>query len=54
MSNETVVEAFPEPTEGVERDEETDMSERHNEDYPFYIVPRPPIPGKTLWSVTPY
>ncbi|MFM8331777.1 MAG: hypothetical protein ACKN9T_08815 [Candidatus Methylumidiphilus sp.] len=24
------------------------------EDYPFYIVPPPPIPGQTGWSIVPW
>lgn len=23
-------------------------------EYPFYIVPSPPIPGKTAWSIVPW
>jgi len=24
------------------------------EDYPFYIVPSPPVPGQTGWSIVPW
>lgn len=24
------------------------------DDYPFYIVPAPPVPGRTAWSVVPW
>lgn len=24
------------------------------EEYPFYIVPPPPIPGQTGWSIVPW
>jgi len=24
------------------------------EDYPFHIVPQPPIPGQTGWSIVPW
>ncbi len=24
------------------------------EEYPFYIVPPPPIPGQTSWSIVPW
>jgi hypothetical protein len=24
------------------------------EEYPFYIVPAPPIPGQTGWSIVPW
>lgn len=24
------------------------------EDYPFYIVPPPPVPGQTGWSIVPW
>jgi hypothetical protein len=32
----------------TERSEETIEST----EFPFYIVPPPPIPGKTAWSIT--
>ncbi|QSA95986.1 hypothetical protein [Methylococcus sp. EFPC2] len=28
--------------------------ESASEAYPYYIVPRPPVPGKTAWSVVPW
>lgn len=51
MNPEMNAEARPEVYEISEGDE---MTSRDVElaDYPFYIVPRPPIPGKTGWSVT--
>lgn len=27
---------------------------RQQEDYPFYIVPPPPLPGQTGWSIVPW
>jgi hypothetical protein len=31
-----------------------DAPDSNVEDYPFYIVPSPPIPGQTGWSIVPW
>lgn len=31
-----------------------DSSAPEQEDYPFYIVPAPPVPGQTGWSIVPW
>jgi hypothetical protein len=31
-----------------------ETSASNPEDYPFYIVPPPPIPGQTGWSIVPW
>ena len=31
-----------------------EASAPRHEDYPFYIVPPPPIPGQTGWSIVPW
>ncbi|BBA37443.1 hypothetical protein sS8_5526 [Methylocaldum marinum] len=51
MNSESTTKVESNPTEisrsQVEHTEETAKSD----EYPFYIVPRPPIPGKTAWSI---
>lgn len=31
-----------------------DATPSPSEDFPFYIVPAPPIPGQTSWSIVPW
>jgi len=31
-----------------------EASTYHEEEYPFHIVPAPPIPGQTGWSIVPW
>lgn len=31
-----------------------EASDPRQEDYPFYIVPPPPVPGQTGWSIVPW
>ncbi len=38
------------PEEKAAADENT----AEGEDYPFYILPPPPIPGQTSWSIVPW
>ncbi|WP_169603560.1 hypothetical protein [Methylococcus geothermalis] len=43
---ETVVPSTP------ANEQETAATEQ--DEYPFYIIPAPPVPGRTSWSVVPW
>ncbi|MDD5035582.1 MAG: hypothetical protein PHE55_12575 [Methylococcaceae bacterium] len=34
--------------------QEIPTSQSRPEEYPYYIVPKPPIPGQTAWSIVPW
>jgi hypothetical protein len=51
MNSESTAKIDSNPTD-ISRSEAEHTEERaESDDYPFYIVPRPPIPGKTAWSI---
>lgn len=33
---------------------EQETAPKDQEEYPFYIIPAPPVPGRTSWSVVPW
>ena len=33
---------------------EQETAAKDKDEYPFYIVPAPPVPGRTSWSVVPW
>jgi len=51
-----MIESKPQATEDQPERKPASMeaSEFRQEDTPFYIVPPPPIPGKTGWSIVPW
>lgn len=53
MNEDTIAEMIDDLADSVVKGEEAHLPKPNSEEYPFYIVPRPPIPGKTRWSVTP-
>lgn len=52
MNTHIDAETQSEPQECADGAHELDSGEFAATEYPFYIVPRPPVPGKTVWSVT--
>ncbi len=54
MNTETEADVRQERFEIAGVDEESSASApgASAAEYPFYIVPQPPVPGKTGWSVT--
>ncbi|MBS1211635.1 MAG: hypothetical protein H6R26_251 [Proteobacteria bacterium] len=52
MNKELNAEVLSDPPETPVMSMEVESSEPHVTEYPFYIVPRPPMPGKTSWSST--
>jgi len=51
-----MIESQPEAPQDVPERKAVPMeaSASRQEDYPFYIVPPPPIPGQTGWSIVPW
>ncbi|AAU91954.1 MULTISPECIES: hypothetical protein [Methylococcus] len=37
-----------------ESPQEQETVAKDPEEYPFYIIPAPPVPGRTSWSVVPW
>jgi hypothetical protein len=33
---------------------EQETAAKDQEEYPFYIIPAPPVPGRTSWSMVPW
>jgi len=52
MKTESKPEAVQTLPEG--KADAVDTSAPKREDYPFYIVPSPPVPGQTGWSIVPW
>jgi hypothetical protein len=51
-----MIESKPEATKNLPERETVPMeaSDPRQEDIPFYVVPPPPIPGETGWSIVPW
>ena len=54
MSKELIAEVVSDLSDLARTREEADIIEQGTTEHPFYIVPPPPVPGKTSWSVTPF
>ena len=52
MNTEIVAETAAELYELADLGDEMEATDFDAVEYPFYIVPRPPVPGKTGWSST--
>ena len=51
-----MIESKPEAAKDLPISQSVPMeaSSLKHEDYPFYIVPPPPVPGQTAWSIVPW
>ncbi|MBP1153130.1 MULTISPECIES: hypothetical protein [Methylocaldum] len=51
MNSESTTKAESNPPETPRSQAERAEETLESTELPFYIVPRPPIPGKTAWSI---
>jgi hypothetical protein len=54
MNKELIAEVISDLPETPVTSDETESIDSEMTEYPFYIVPRPPMPGRTSWSSTPW
>jgi hypothetical protein len=54
MNQEPIAEVLPDSPDSAHYSDATPEVDMSGEEYPFYIVPRPPIPGQTSWSTVPW
>ncbi len=54
MSNELIAELASDLAELTRPSTKPSEERTDTGDLPFYIIPAPPIPGKTAWSIEPW
>ncbi len=54
MNNESIAEVMSDLAELTRPSTKLSEERTDTDELPFYVIPAPPIPGKTAWSIAPW